>query len=305
MRLFENHPDLSITSYTFHDAFYWGPEPLLRRDIAQRIAQRGGITPGATYQSRFDRLQKIIADAEAAGKIPFIKEHLYYITDPQTIAANVICLPNGTPRIISTKPTIEGVASAPVKSLSLPANPTVLPNDFLATFLPVILIRHPAKIIPSYYRVSRDAHGTTVFDEDFPMNASLRWLRLIFDWYEECYRISKIERPIVIDAEDMINDSHYVTEKFCAMTGLDPKHVQYSWAEATEACGPVRAKFMSTLRNSTGIIREDQKPIVIEDEAQKWTEEFGEEVSHAIVSYVNATMPDYEYLMKSRLSQMI
>src|SRR5882762_2357195 len=78
MRLFEHHPDLSITSYTFHDAFYWGPEPLLRRDIAQRIAQKGGITQGTTYQSRFNDLQKFIADAEAAGKIPFIKEHLYY-----------------------------------------------------------------------------------------------------------------------------------------------------------------------------------------------------------------------------------
>ena len=30
-----------------------------------------------------------------------------------------------------------------------------------------------------------------------------------------------------------------------------------------------------------------QKPIVIADEAQKWTEEFGEAVSDAMVSYVN------------------
>jgi hypothetical protein len=191
------------------------------------------------------------------------KEHVYFITDPQTIAANVICLPNGTPRsIINAKPTIEGSAIAPAKSLSLPANPTVLPNDFLTTFLPVILIRHPAKIIPSYYRASRDAFGATVFDEDFPVDVSLRWSRLIFDWYEEYYCISEIEqRPIVIDAEDMINDSHYVAEKFCAMTGLDPKHVQYSWAEVTEVSNPIRERFTSTLRNSTGIIREDQVSI--------------------------------------------
>ncbi|KIM77505.1 hypothetical protein PILCRDRAFT_825279 [Piloderma croceum F 1598] len=281
-RLFENHPDLSITDYTFFDAFLYGPEALSRRNIAQR-----GITPDATYQSCFNKLQKFIADAEAAGKIPFIKEHVYFITDPQTIAANVICLPNGTPRsIINAKPTIEGSAIA--KSLSLPANPTVLPNDFLTTFLPVILIRHPAKIVPSYYRASRDVSGATVFDEDFPVNVSLRWSRLIFDWYEEYYCISEIEqRPIVIDAEDMINDSHYVAEKFCAMTGLDPKHVQYSWTEVTEAPSPIHERFASTLRNSTGIIRKDQTPIIIEDEAKKWAEEFGEEVSHAIVSYVH------------------
>ena len=260
MRLFENHPDLSITGYTFLEAFYYGPEALSRRNVGQR-----GITPDATYQSRFNKLQKFIADAEAAGKIPFIKEHVYFITDPQTIAANdVICLPNGSPRsIINAKPTIEGSAIAPAKSLSLPANPTVLPNEFLTTFLPVILIRHPAKIIPSYYRVvSRDPFGTTVFDEDFPVEVSLRWSRLIFDWYEEYYCISEIEqRPIVIDAEDMINDSHYVAEKFCAMTGLDPRHVQYSWAEVTEASNPIYERFLSTLRNSTGIIREDQVSI--------------------------------------------
>jgi hypothetical protein len=85
------------------------------------------------------------------------------------------------------------------------------------------------------------------------------------------------------------------------MAGLDPKHVQYSWAQATDECNPRIERFFSTLRNSTGIIRGNQKPIVIADEAKKWTEEFGEEISQAIVSYVNATMPDYEYLMKFRL----
>jgi len=160
-----------------------------------------------------------IADAEAAGKIPFIKEHIAYINDPEVVAANIICLPNGTPRILKAKPTIEYSPSAPAKSISLPENPTILPND-PGNVLPVILIRHPAKMIPSYYRAAKDTFGATVFDEEFPVNTCFRWSRLIFDWYQTYYHSSNIaQRPIVIDAEDVINDSRNVVEKFCAMVG--------------------------------------------------------------------------------------
>jgi hypothetical protein len=252
MRLFESHPDLSVISYTFYDAFFFGPEHLSRM-------RPGSQNEEATYQSRFNQLQKFIADAEAAGKIPFIKEHLNFITDPQVIAANIICVPNGTPYVPNARPTIEDSTSALEKSISLPANPTVLPNDFLKTLSPVILIRHPAKIIPSFYRVSKATNGVMVFDEDFPAYASLRWLRLIFDWYEEYYSISKIEqRPIVIDMEDMINDPHNIAEKLCVIIGLDPKYVQYSWAEKTDECSLLTAVFLSMLRKSTGIISGDQ-----------------------------------------------
>jgi hypothetical protein len=72
--------------------------------------------------------------------------------------------------------------------------------------------------------------------------------------YEEYYRVSTInQRAIVIDAEDMVNDSHNVAEKFCAIIGLDSKHVQYSWAKATDECESSRAKMFSTLRNSMGL----------------------------------------------------
>lgn len=58
--------------------------------------------------------------------------------------------------------------------------------------------------------------------------------------------------------------------------------------------------------------------MIIEDEAEAWTKEFGKEVSDAMVAYVrlhvyysrfkyssdpqvNAAMPDYEYLLQFRL----
>jgi len=295
MRLFESHPDLSITSYIFQDAFLWGPDHPIQGPQSRTI-------PDATYQNRFNQLQQFLVNTEAAGKIPFIKDHIHYLTDPKILAANVIRLPKGAPLVLNAIPTIEDATSASAKSISLPENPTILSNEFLTTLSPVILIRHPARMIPSCYRICRDALGGTVFDEFFPVAATLRWSRLLFDWYEEYYRISRIEkRPIVIDAEDMINDSRYVVEKFCEMTGLDPKHVQYTWSETTSECDPLHAQFKAKLRKSTGIIRGDQKPIVIADEARKWTEEFGEEISDGMVSYVNAAMSDYEYLMKFRL----
>ena len=90
MRLFESHPDLSVTKYIFNDTFYCGSKSLLCRHSSQRIFQRDGLSQNATYQSCFDKLQNFIADAEAAGKVLFIKEHLFYITDPQVVVANVM-----------------------------------------------------------------------------------------------------------------------------------------------------------------------------------------------------------------------
>ena len=259
MRLFENHPDLSIVSYTFQDAFFWGPDHPICSPGPRILAQR--TIPDASYQNRFNQLQQFIANAEAEGKIPIMKEHIYYVIDPQILAANVICLPKGAPLIPNAKPTIEDGTSTLAKSISLPENPIALSNEFLTTLSPVILTRHPARIIPSLYRLSEDTRRT-IFAELFPVNASLRWSRLIFDWYDEYYRISGIEkRPIVIDAEDMINDSRNVVEKFCDMNGLDPKHVQYTWPETTGECNSSDAPFMSTLRNSTGIIRGHQVSI--------------------------------------------
>lgn len=256
MRLFESHPDLSITSYPFQDAFFWGPDHPICSPGPRILTPR--TIPDATYQNRFNQLQEFLANAEAAGKIPFIKEHTYFITDPRILAANVVRLPKGAPLIPNTKPTVEDGTRAAAKSISLPENPTVLSNEFLATLSPVILIRHPARILPSLYRLSNDPRKT-VFAELFPVNASLRWSRLIFDWYEEYYRISRIEkRPIVIDADDMINDSRDVIEKFCEMNGLDPKHVQYTWPETTGECNSPDAPYQRTLRNSTGIIKGDQ-----------------------------------------------
>ena len=74
--------------------------------------------------------------------------------------------------------------------------------------------------------------------------------------YKEYYHVSMINQcAIVIDAEDMINDPCNVAEKFCAIIGLDLKHMQYSWAKATDdsECESSRAKMFLMLRNSMGL----------------------------------------------------
>lgn len=44
---------------------------------------KGGIMYNETFQNCFDKLQKAIANAEAAGKIPFVKKHIVAVGDPQ------------------------------------------------------------------------------------------------------------------------------------------------------------------------------------------------------------------------------
>lgn len=214
-----------------------------------------------TFQNSFNKLQKTIAEAESAGKIPFIKEHIVTVADPQVVSAHIF-EPRGIPRVIVKKPIIHD--DEPPECTFGPVNPTILPPSFLRTLSPVILIRHPAKIIPSYYRASKDTFGASVFDEDFPLHASLRLSRLLFDWYDAYYRTTtpawvEGERwPIVIDAEETIYASQSMVEKFAAVAGFSLKDVQYSWAPATsEYNGPATASFLKTIRESSGIIKGD------------------------------------------------
>ena len=88
-------------------------------------------------------------------------------------------------------------------SRALTANPTVLPESFMNSVHPVILIRHPALMIPSYYRILKEVHGAHVDDEDFPVNAIFRWSRLIFDYYRSLYGDQGIHAT-VIDSSRML-----------------------------------------------------------------------------------------------------
>lgn len=140
-------------------------------------------------------------------------------------------------------------------------NPTVLPDRMMRAFAPVFTIRHPIKQIESWYRASR-LFGVNLDDSEFELCASYRFTRRLFNYYTELFSsgsgspetpTGKPRWPVVIDGDDLINDTEGIATKFCELTGIDPKGVIYKWEAEEITKGPTEATFLGTLRKSDGV----------------------------------------------------
>lgn len=155
------------------------------------------------------------------------------------------------------------------------SNPTWIPDDLYTSLSPLILIRHPARMIPSFYRKQTDVFKLQTADEDFAIYTSFRWLRIIFDSYREFYSEnddlahpysscstmnSAKEKPIwplVIDAEDVVHSTQAIVSKLCDIWHIDSSGVQYSWNAIPREERPkdkIMCGFFDTLLSSTGVI---------------------------------------------------
>ena len=243
------------------------------------------------------------------------KEHVAFIVDPKVVVANI--LPEAkAKRVVVEKPTVINhhpsaplsedptvdLASSGDKLSPVPANPTVLPISFLRTMCPVCLYRHPAPLFESYYRAAiRGGISIPIQDEDFPLYTSLRWIRLLHDWYSSIGDV-----PVTIEADDLMNEDS-VMPKVCKALGLDPKYLQTQWDKVPEEKkaqqGIMVTSFKQTIQNSTGVIRSKRRDTEINNfqERERWANEFGEEVAAELYSAVEDAMPDYMYLRSKRL----
>jgi hypothetical protein len=243
------------------------------------------------------------------------KEHVYFIVDPKVVVANISPKARAK-RVVVEKPNIiNHHSSAPLlgdatvhsaingdKQSPVPTNPTVLPTSFLRTMCPVCLFRHPAPLFESYYRAAvRGGLRISIHDEDFPVNTSLRWIRLLHDWYSSIGDV-----PVTIEADDLMNEDS-VLPKFCKALGLDPKYLQTQWDKIPEEKkarqGIMVTSFQQTMQNSTGVIRSKRRDTEInnDQERERWASEFGEEVATVLYRAVEDAMPDYRYLRSKRL----
>ena len=156
------------------------------------------------------------------------------------------------------------------------SNPTWIPDDLYTSLSPLILIRHPARMIPSFYRTQADVFKLQTADEDFAIYTSFRWLRIIFDSYREFYSendnlvppyssCSTIDGtkekpiwPLVIDAEDVVYSTQAIVSKLCDIWHIDSSGVQYSWKATPQEERPkdkIMCGFFDTLLSSTGVIQ--------------------------------------------------
>ncbi|GAW26691.1 hypothetical protein SAMD00023353_4301100 [Rosellinia necatrix] len=311
MKMLRDHPGLGIIEYPFVDTYYYGKESLTLRDndrmrsAKKRLHDHPALCQ--TFQAAFDQLEQTIQSTHATGRIPFIKEHAFTLVRPEVISQNLgrDIPPRTTPRVIARAlPTAADQAA-------LDGNPTVLPTQFLLGVTPVFLIRHPALVFESILRVSGPTMGARVDDEEFLVDASLRWLRLLHDWFARGGASANggVRRPIVLNADEVMARPT-VVQKLCERLRVDPGDVCFQWdpvaPSVLEAQGSYHQHFFSTIQTSSGVQLDkhsapDGRPLDLDAMAESWQEAHGSDAAAALRSFVAAAMPDYEYLSQFEL----
>lgn len=153
-------------------------------------------------------------------------------------------------------------------------------------------------MFPSMLRVqSKSFEGRNINEPSLYCTFTLQCSRKLFDWY---LKNASQWKPKVIDADDIM-DNPSVVRQLCIETKLDPDAVQYEWEERHEE-NPIFARFLSTINASKGIVKGlDARAIDLAAEKEKWKQEFGEEDGEKMAQYVDAAMPDYNYLLSLRV----
>jgi hypothetical protein len=207
------------------------------------------------------------------------------------------------------------------------SNPTVIPDDLLKLFNPIIFIQHPAIVVPAWLRVAKTEYGSyTVDDDDFTIWTSLRWSRLLFDHLRSSTHLKQSSstrvdsahstqsarfqpeivatRPYVIDAADVENNTYATLAAVCRLLGIEfsggnSTYLSY-FSRAAEAFKKAIPDSLLKVFGSS-VLSTSAYSIDIDREMVQWREEFGDQAAKMLKAKVEDDMPHYEYLKSFRL----
>ena len=292
------------SGYIFFDASFNMLFQLLNNGRAKDAAPEEWQKHMDAYQACFEKLVETIEKHKQEGRATFHKEHIDLMVDPINLFKAAYPDDEG-PDLVVRYPGQE----TPSKSTSH----LCLPDDFLTSVLPVILIRNPALMIPSFYRAQNDCK-ISLDSAHFNCFMDLRWTWQLYEWY-----CSQGITPIVVDGDDVMKQPA-VIRKLCEMCGMDPDQVRqvtrmkkvflltrpqqimWEWEHEEAPENPLANRFKSTLINSKGIISgKDSANLNVEEECKKWEAEFGQEVGGRMKTKVELSMPYYQRLRERRL----
>jgi hypothetical protein len=237
--------------------------------------------------------------AEAQGKDVWVKEH-----------ASIIELrgPQSCSDADSRKITVDVPGAAKTRTSNV-----VFSDEYLKTWRPTFLIRHPALCFPSMYRALNDVKrpGLKMPNGAMTSDMHMRSTRSLYEWYMKQKEtadpaVDSEHFPLVLDAEDVITRPD-VLVSYAKQVCLDPEKLKFTWETGRvdvhgNAPEGVTRRFLSTLTDSKGVdVSKAPKNIDIDVEAAKWKKEFGEEVGANIEELVRNAMPDYEFLRARRV----
>ncbi|KAK9415184.1 putative Sulfotransferase domain-containing protein [Seiridium unicorne] len=307
-KLFAVHPQLSHVFHPLIGASMYGPERVTSRlkhctaaeEAQQELANKIDL-PDETYGIAASRLMKATAAIAEQGKIPFIKDHIFCVLNPHLIKANI------DQGLGSSLPSVQGRE-----------NPTMLHQEFFESVAPIILIRHPALSVPSYYRAQKAVFKLNPEDEDFAAMSTLRWARIIFDAYMKLWEgvdrkgaEAKQKFPIVIDAADVVYNTERLMLRLCHALGIDSNGIQYQWNPVPLnewPRDPIMQGFFGDMLRSNGVLKRTAKAGQPEEQnldldamTVLWAEEFGPEDAKTLRKRVGEEISNYEYLVQFKM----
>ena len=193
-------------------------------------------------------------------------------------------------------PITEGLGIHTIESRPPNANPTMLPDAFLKGVTPICVIRHPAHTIPSLYRTAR----FNVHAPEFQVQASLRWCKLLVDWYASATGT----KPIILDGYDLIHKPEIV-KRLCGALSLDGSEVQTLWdtISQSEIRGQVSATATTQTSTEPPRSKAGDDEIDLDEEEKGWVKEFGVDAATAIMGLMGSAMEDYSYLKQDAIKQ--
>jgi hypothetical protein len=294
--------------YFFVPALRWklGPAKLGGKNLSDWTdEERKGLLE--SYQTCTRSLEDQVKTSATQGKDFFVKEHVPWLLDP--VAESRWLFGEGNkaeaPWTVCTNGILEESHS--------PNNETVFSDEFLKTWSPTFLIRHPALVFPSNYRTGVDLQGAdaTRTEAYHKVEMTMHWSRTLFDWYAEHLSTSHpdsdpdVSWPIILDADDIMLEPE-VVRRYSDILGLDQSKLKFSWqpasTEALDKMSKAEKRMRSTIAASAGIVKDKTSiGLDIAEEAAKWKIEFGEQEGQRIENWVRAAMPDYEYMRGKRL----
>ena len=303
-RMLSKQPNVA---YSFH-AF------VAARPLQEQLARSGSLAEWPAcerkalkdaWQDALPRYLDAFDEARREGKIAFHHMHPHFSLYPELAAMYTFNEYIEKPDWSYWQP--HSTTGSPTESYT---SPSVLPDDALLRSgdRVVFLIRHPGLMVPSIYRTIIETRG---YDPNNMVFAStLRWSRLLYDWYLE-KGPAKGVGPIVVDADDYMADTDGSFMKLlCKKLGLDPEAIAYTWPKDTKESlevypEPIRemvGTIKKTIMGSEGVVPGNTAvDFDMAQAEQKWTKTWGEEGASEIKELVERTMPEYEYMRAKRL----
>lgn len=298
------------TNCLYSSHFFHAPTRVLRREFLKQMAtgqadQDLKVELLAKYDEGYRDYENFLNEAKRLNKIAF--DHL----QPHVVMTPTLAAEQMYGREFRSEDEHFWLVGQPKNSGKAHTTRTVLPDEnFLQPGTRVIItFRHPVLIIEGMYR---GFLNLSEFAQDMKNNhrmlhtgGTLRYVRMMYDWYLEHGKPLGIE-PIVVEADDyMGSEKQSVMEDLCKRAGLDADQVIYSWPKVPDEeiakLTLAQAQSFQTINSSEGILSgKSSAEMDLDKEMQSWDERFGKEGATLMRDLVAKAMPDYEYMRAAR-----